>query len=261
MTSTDRLEEFQNYALKDIEELIGCTDGRIDIFMQSLQNFEGNITGESRRNKAALIAADEDLLEFFNDMIYKVQSVKEKLFVKDGDRIIYRPLGIELSESGEIQGVYAFRLNESLNSVIKILERRRISESKTQDPSSQRITRYQSFTLKNQECLNDLYDQMVRFGYIVEVETNKKNFVHAFRGARVDPPIVWHGDIQDLRYFVINLVEEDLIYQLGKDHWLVACKCFIKNDKSEFTTEKLRTAHPPKYTDHIDRLLSTIRSV
>lgn len=260
MTSTDQLEKYRDYALTDIRELVSCTDERIDRFIQILQNFEDNITSESRHNKSALITANEDLPEFFNDMIYKVQSYKDKLFVKDGDQIMFRPYGIEIKEDGDIYQAYTFRLFESLNSVIAIFERRKSSESSTQVPSSQRTTKYQSFTLRNQDCLNDLYSQMVHFGYIDNVETNKKNFVHAFKGIKVDPPIVWNGDIQDLRYFVINLVEEDLIFPLGKDHWLVACKSFVKNDRSNFTTEQLRTAHQPPDPNNIDSLLSTIRS-
>ena len=112
MTSTEQLEKFRDFVLTEIRDLVDLTDGRVDKFMQSLQNLEDNITGESRRNKSALKKANEDHVDFFEDMISKIQSVKEKLFVEESSRIIYRPYGIEINEHGEIHGAFAFRLFE-----------------------------------------------------------------------------------------------------------------------------------------------------
>ena len=149
---------------------------------------------------------------------------------------------------------------KSLNKVITHFELRKGTELTFELANHQRETRYQSFTLKNQTCINDLYDQMVSFGFIKKPETDKRNFVNAFKGIKVNPQIIWHGDIEELRYLVRNLIKEQLITPLGKDHWVVTCNCFKNSDGTKFTTEQFRTSHEPKDTSNLNMILSTARS-
>jgi hypothetical protein len=237
MTSTEKLEEFRDFVLKDIHELIDVSEGRIDRFMRELQNYEDNITGESRKNKATLIKDKEDYTQFFEDMVSKVQSAKDKLFDENTSRIIYKPSGLSLGEMGSIEGDYAFKLNESLKNVITIFEKRLITESNVQQASNERTTSLPSFTMPHFSAAYELYKGLTKYGYI---NCKQTEFLNAFEGRIIISQIRWHKANSHLTHFIKRLCSEGIVDDPGDDdRWPLTIKVFCKKDGNRFTISEL----------------------
>lgn len=261
MTSTKHLEDFRKYAYKDLVEIIDSSHAIFNDFLEILQNHKENIIAESRNNLNALKDNREDPAVYFKDLVDKVQSIRSDLFTGEKGHEVYSSLGISCQRDGDIPEKYAFRLLETIDFLIKHFMSRTSQECSLNISSeSGRKTPFQSFILRNSLCINDLYAQMISFRFIIETETDKRNFANSFIGATVKPQIQWHGDFEELRYFILRIVKEKLVMDLGKDHWLVACKCFCFPDGTQFTVKRFRTNHTPKDKSKVEVLLSTIRS-
>lgn len=259
MTSTNRFDLLRDLAYTKIKDHVDSTNADIGSFMLKLQKVEDGIFEESRDNEIRLTNAPEQYQQLCSDLKKKVEIIVERLFDQDNNQVIYRNLGIIIKEGGDIEAEYSYWLYGSLTNIISYFkEKSKTASDNTSDKN--RNTRFPSFTLKNQSCLNDLYDQMVSFRYILPGKTDKKTFAHAFQGRSIDAKILWYGDLQVLRYFIFSLKKEKLITPVGKDHWLILCKCFSKSDGNSFDTEQFRWGHKPEDISNIEKILDTIRS-
>lgn len=259
MPITKRFDLLRDFAYRSIKDHIDSTDGNVGSFMHKLQNIEDGIFEECRDNEIELADAPERYQRLCSDLKKKVEIIADRLFNQDKNQVIYRQLGIIIKEGGGIEAEYCYWLYGSLYNIINHFKEKSNSDSPGIS-EEKRTTRFQSFTLKNQLCINDLYDQMVSFGYILRSETDKKIFTHAFQGTSVATKIKWHGDIEELRYFILCLKREQLFTPVDNDHWLIASKCFIHFDGTSFDTEQFRTSHKPNDTSNIDKMLTTVRS-
>ena len=111
---------------------------------------------------------------------------------------------------------------------------------------------YHSFHYKQYSTapdkLTDLYDSLKKSEFISK-DTSIHNFKKVFSGKEIETPIKWTGNASDFHHFIQLLcLRYDLVEDLKQKHFIVACKCFIQEDNSQFDRKKLRTLKVPKLT-------------
>lgn len=259
MSETKRFDLLRHLAYKNIRVHIDSTNGDIGSFMLELQKVEDGIFEESRDSEIELANETDRYQRLCKDLLNKVENIVGRLFIRDDNGVTYRRSGLVIREGGDIEAEYCYWLYGSLNNIISHFKGK-INGEHDNTSDKQRNTRFPSFRLKNQSCINDLYNQMVSFRYISPGKTDKKTFAHVFQGMAIDAKIIWYGDLQELRYFISSLRKEKLITPVGKDHWLILCKCFSKSDGDSFDTEQFRWGHKPVDISNIEKILDTIRS-
>ena len=260
MTSTEQLEKYQDFVFKDIRKLIDDSAGERGRLMRDLQNLEDNITGESRKNKAVLEKAGEECEQFFDDMIFKVQSTKSKLFDEDNDHVIYKPIGLLIEGTGDILIDYAFKLHESLNNVISIFESRKKTGSIGQNLDTERTTSLPSFTMPHLSAAYILYEGLKKYGYII---CTQSEFLNAFEGRIITSQIRWYKANSHLTHMIKRLCSEGIINDPGKnDRWPLTIKVFCKKDGGQFINSQLSESSSDVRLNgvpQIDQLINSLK--
>ena len=121
-----------------------------------------------------------------------------------------------------------------------------------------------SFTYKefetNSDKLTDLFKHLKENGFIAK-ENPLANFKRAFSGKEVSNQVIWSGSTNEFHYFVYLIHNEfELIKPIKRNHWSVACKCFIRFDGTQFDKKKLKEGIKPKSTSELlDKAVELIK--
>lgn len=106
-----------------------------------------------------------------------------------------------------------------------------------------------SFTYKNfdtdSDKLTDLFKSLKENNFIAK-DNLLANFKRSFSGKEVSNQVIWTGSTNEFYYFVYLIHNKlELIDLIKRNHWSVACKCFIRFDGTQFDRKKLKVGIKP----------------
>ena len=254
MPSTEQLEDFREFICQPLDQLIGNSKGMVSSFCSQLLKKYEYVIGEARRNKEEYLKEGNDPSLFLNDMKIKVGTTEEMIFKETKRGIIYRPLGCLVEDKGNLRNLY-------LSEIYTITQKlKKYFEANLQKPSDNLIRRtsYPSFTVQDSIILDDAFNQLIKFGYLLPEETDQKDFTAIFTGRIIHKPLIWHGGNGSLAYFIRGVINSNNILKIrNKEHWLVTQKCFVNYQKEILDTDQLRNSAPPSNTDNLDMVIQS----
>lgn len=155
-----------------------------------------------------------------------------------------------------IEEIYPQLLQEPVPRQAHIRKVEVVEPAMAQDPKVEYAkpieTTLHSFTYKqfltDSDKLTDLHDSLKKSNFIAQ-DTNLATFKKAFSGKEITSPVKWTGNMSEFYYFIkLIYTEHKLVEDLKQKHWEVACKCFVREDGSEFDRSKLRGLKRPNTT-------------
>lgn len=109
--------------------------------------------------------------------------------------------------------------------------------------------------VSNQERLNDLFDDLIDSGFILNDRTYIYDFKRIFSGKVKRRKIVWTTYLEDLYWFISLLKKNNQLENPGK-LWIKTCYCFAYQDpNTEIAVTQLSGAHKPSRAKEIEDLL------
>ena len=97
---------------------------------------------------------------------------------------------------------------------------------------------------ESQSKITDLKKKLIKHG-LIDPDTTLPDFKKVFSGAKIESPIKWTGDINELNYF-IKLIHSKYEKVDRTTLWKTADLCFVQPNGEHFGSDKLKWQHPPK---------------
>jgi hypothetical protein len=181
----------------------------------------------------------EPIFKFLINTINYIRSASEKLKVSDkneyNELLDYCVSKIITSIKNNILYFDLMEFQEEVAPLERSLLKKN-SLKKTSKNSSFKYVHYDDS--RNSTRVNDLFENLISKKYI---SGKKPHFKKLFSGDKVLNKIDWKKDIQDLKFFIIQLMEAGAVRKMTRGHWSIACNCFTWNG-SELTPNKFEGA-------------------
>lgn len=190
-----------------------------------------------------LFTYEEDLtkVEFFLNYQYQLRNNDSNFlrFVKSISRQYQTTL-------------YSVALVSTINDWVLFNEKRDDVGTKNQKAANLNKVYYNSFLLKplytisdHQERVSKVFRELKRYNFITK-DSSINTFFHFLSNESIteNKRIKWNASNVALKWFILNLLP--YVEVVGKDHWHIAIKCFVKNDSTEYTIKMLRKANSSK---------------
>jgi len=274
------------------EELI--VNGRYDYLEQSVYDINQNSEVHSNRDEGRILLketvnGDQDFVEIevkkeITDLLKKqkrllIYALEEgiKMQSTDKDKEIYTSRQVKtliylLDENVNKTKYRTFisNVNKALfevlkflhgkyhsnikNDIIKTVDRRlRLIELKVKD--SILTFNYPAYSKNSYKLELSLIE--LKEGDFIHSDTNPTNFLEVFNKSKLSRPIVWTGGISTLSYFIKRLYEMYPNICEENQKWPITINCFVDEDGTEFTKDRLQwQKHPKKTKKDLDAILS-----
>tara|TARA_R110001592_G_scaffold237306_11_gene496366 strand:+ start:22264 stop:23244 length:981 start_codon:yes stop_codon:yes gene_type:complete len=154
------------------------------------------------------------------------------------------------------QKLFSNALVRTVEDWICIDEKRGDVGAKNHKPANIKKVICGSFLLKplytisdHQDRVSKVFQELKRNNFISK-DSSINTFFHFLSNESItkNKRIKWIASNVTLRWFILNLLP--YVEYVGKDHWHITIKCFVKSDSSEYTTEMLRKANSSKLGQH-----------
>ena len=110
----------------------------------------------------------------------------------------------------------------------------------------------------NPIAIKDVYQGLIK-GNFINKDTNFKIFKKLFTGEKVEPIIIWTGEISELAYF-IKCMHSKLkkVEDTKRKHWKICQNCFQLENNTFISIQQLQYAKTPTSSKNIDKILGNL---
>jgi len=203
-------------------------------------------------NQRKYLHDDKESFLYFNNVLKKFKTLKEKLFVEDDNKIYHSLSKKEISEMGDkvqqITSMHYFYINQIISDLEEFANTKKLDKSET-------TYKVSGFNVKNQDCLDDAYNQLIEFKIIAK-DVLIHDFKTAFQGRIPENKIRWLQGPGLLSFFIkeINGIG---ILDTKKHIWDSTIACFVDKAGTPFEKTQLRHGKIPKNRDDIKKVIYT----
>lgn len=203
----------------------------------------------------SLIEENEDPYHYFNNILLKYKSLKKKLFFEKENKTFHRFTKKEISDNGDkVQRITCMHYYY-INQIISTLEDYSTKTPKTAVVKQEQLLKPHGFNVKNQECLQDAYNQLINLEVIVK-DVDFLDFEKVFLGRVPNNKITWLKGPGLLSYF-IKSINGIGIRDEKKNIWRTTINCFQDSNGIDFDIVQLRHGKVPKNIQEIQMVIET----
>lgn len=215
-----------------------------------------------RETYESMIGKEDKAYYYFRDTLSDYQLLKEKFFYEKEGQLYHILVNKPVSKEGDRNQQLVYVSHKYLSRAIAVLEDyvKRLStynpSSKQSDPPPKKSkSKIHGFNVKNQECLKDAYNQLIKFEIIAN-DVSYLDFEKAFLGQIPNNKIRWLLRPGFLHYFIksINGVG---IRPENKNIWNTTLNCFKDIDGNDFNKSQLSRAHNPIHIKDVKIVVDT----
>lgn len=98
-----------------------------------------------------------------------------------------------------------------------------------------------------------MLEELKKYGFVYK-HTRNKTFERIFAGKLVEKKIIWTGNIDELAYFVNQLVDLEYIKIKIHEKWLVTCNCFDLSGSRKLNPRNLKGLDNPSRAYQIKQI-------
>jgi hypothetical protein len=215
----------------------------------------------------------ENCIITFRDLIKKIERIWGNQFKHDRTEqsyiTVYKPLGINICELNELdQQILRIKeklVNDSINYLKGFIDDIKTGKFEIIHPlkppkQTKKPSDNQSFkTRLEPEHLQEVFEILVESG-LIKKETDLKDFIIIFSGEKVKNKIIWSGHYNELRYFIREIIDNDIVF-FNKVFWPIVIRCFKHKSGKEFTIEKLQHTKNPdlKSKEKLNQIITLMK--